>query len=463
MKPLTLIVSLSLAVVCAARADEKRPPDIVIFLADDMSVKDCAPYGNTEIKSPNMEALAKDGLTFDRAYVASPSCAPSRAALLTGCYGLHNGTTFNHQPAKPEIRKWPSYFQDLGYQVVAIGKVSHYAQVTTYGFDYAGFFNYHQDVCIDKAVEWLAQRKSRKPLCLLVGTNWPHVPWPVKTDIPPESLTMPSELADTPETRVARARYAAAVGNADRDLGLIRAAAKKHLPEETVFLFSSDHGSQFPFSKWNLYEAGLRVPLIISWPGHIAADKRTPAMVSWIDFLPTVLEIAGADPVKAAPGIDGRSFFPVLKGGSQEHRDRIFATHSGDGNFNFYPARSVRMGPWKYIRNIDSSLEFHSHVDLASGDTGYFPSWVREAKTDPHIAGVVERYFHRPAEELYNLDTDPHELNNVAGKTENAADLGRLRGAVDEWMRSLDDTGMPTELLHKPKPKPKPTDEDKDR
>lgn len=462
MKPLTLFISFSLALVCASRADEKRPPDIVIFLADDLSVNDCTPYGNHEIKSPNMEALSKEGLTFDRAYVASPSCAPSRAALLTGCYGLHNGTTFNHQPAKPDIRKWPSYFQDLGYEVVAIGKVSHYAQVTTYGFDYAGFYQYHQDVCVEKAVEWLADRKSRKPLCLFVGTNWPHVPWPVKSDIPPDSLTMPRELADTPETRAARARYASAVGNADRDLGLVRAAAKKHLPEETVFLFSSDHGSQFPFSKWNLYEAGLRVPLIISWPGHIAADKRTPAMVSWIDFLPTMLEVAGADPVKAAPGIDGRSFAPVLKSSTQEHRDRIFATHSGDGSFNFYPARSVRMGPWKYIRNIDSSLEFHSHVDLAPGDTGYWPSWVRDAKTNPSIAGVVQRYLHRSSEELYNLESDPNELTNLIAKPECAEELGRLRGAVDEWMLSLDDKGMATELLHKPKPKVKATDGDQD-
>jgi uncharacterized sulfatase len=463
MKLLTLLISFSLALICATGAEEKRPPDIVIFLADDLSVEDCAPYGNREIKSPNMEALAEDGLTFDRAYVASPSCAPSRAALLTGRYGLRSGSTYNHQPAKPDVRKWPSYFQDQGYQVVAIGKVSHYAQVTTYGFDHTGFYNYHQDMCVEKAVEWLAQRKSRKPLCLFVGTNWPHVPWPQKSSMPPDSLTMPRELADTPETRVARARYATAVGNADRDLGIIRAAARKHLPEETVFLFSADHGSQFPFSKWNLYEAGVRAPLIVSWPGHIAPNKRTPAMVSWIDLLPTMLEIAGADPVKAAPGIDGKSFLAVLKDASKEHRDSIFATHSGDGKFNFYPARSARMGPWKYIRNIDPSLEFHSHVDLASKDTAYWPSWEREAKTNPAIAAIVQRYHRRPAEELYNLESDPDELVNLIAKPEHAAELGRLRGAVDEWMRSLDDKGMSTDIAQKPKPRRKAADADNDQ
>ena len=231
MRPLTLLLCLLLMPV--GHAEVKRPPDIVIFLADDLSVEDCAPYGNNEIKSPNMQALANDGLTFDRAYVNSPTCAPARAALLTGMYGLRNGTTYNHQPAKPEIRKWPSYFQTLGYQVVAIGKVSHYAQVTTYGFDHAGFYNYHQDECVEKAVEWLAARKSEKPLCLFVGTNWPHVPWPVKNQIPPDSLTMPRELADTPETRVARARYASAIANADRDLGMVRAAVEMRIASAT--------------------------------------------------------------------------------------------------------------------------------------------------------------------------------------------------------------------------------------
>lgn len=465
--PRLLLLVLAIASFGAIRtrvfAADARPPSVVIFLADDLSVEDCSPYGNREIPTPNMQALAHEGLTFDRAYVASPSCAPSRAALLTSCYGLRTGALYNHQAPAADIRKWPAYFQALGYEVVAIGKVAHYAQVTTYGFDYAGYYKYHEDICVEKAVEWLAARKSKKPLCLFVGTNWPHVPWPVKSSLAPESLTLPPELADTPETHVARAHYAAAVMNADRDLGMVRQAVKQHLPADTVFLFSSDHGSQFPFSKWNLYEAGLRVPLIVSWAGHIAADTRTPAMVSWLDFMPTMLAICGTDPVRAAPDIDGRSFLDVLTGKTSEHRDRIFATHSGDGSINFYPARSVRIGPWKYIRNIDSSLEFHSHVDKAPKDTGYWPSWVRDARHDPHIAAIVERYLHRPPEELYNLDSDPDELHNLAADPAHAADLARLRAAVDAWMKSLDDHGMETELAHKPPPKRKRTDEDQDR
>ena len=425
-------------------------PDIVMFIADDMSIKDSSAYGNTEIPGPNMAALAKEGLTFDLAFATSPTCAPSRAALLSGCYNLRNGVMWNQQKAKPDMKKWPAYFHELGYEVVAIGKVSHYGHVTTYGFDYAGFYNYHQDICIEKAVEWIAARKSEKPLCLLVGTNFPHVPWPKKGMLTPEGVTLPARNADTPETRQARTHYVAAVSRADSDLGMVREAVRKHLPADTLFVFSADQGAQWPFAKWNLYEAGLHVPLIVVWPGHVTAGRRTNAMVSWLDILPTLLQAAGADPKTAAPGIDGRSFLDVVLGKSETHRDRVFGTHSGDGDINFYPSRSVRLGSWKYIRNLDSTLEFHTHIDLRPQDTNYWPSWVEHARTDATIAELIREYHHRPPEELYDLSKDPDELKNLAGDPNHAADLSRLRAALDEWMKSNHDQGIASDRATKP-------------
>src|SRR6185312_13823184 len=104
----------------------------------------------------------------------------------------------------------------------------------------------------------------------------------------------------------------------------------------------------------------------------------------------------------------------VLTGKTDTHRDRVFGTHSGDGNINYYPSRSVRLGNWKYIRNLDASLEFHTHIDLRPQDTGYWPSWVARAKTDPLVDHLVKMYLHRPAEELYDLTTDPDEWKNLA-------------------------------------------------
>lgn len=440
-----LISSLLLATGIHVDAAKSGRPNIVLFIADDLSIDDCAVYGNEEIATPNIDALAEEGLTFDRAYVASPSCSPSRAALLTGNYGVRTGGMLNHQSVRADVRTWPAYFQDLGYEVVAIGKVSHYAQVTSYGFDYAGYYKFHQDECVEEAKAWLARRNSARPLCLIVGTNWPHTPWPQEMDRAPESVRLSSKLADTPETRIARSRYIAAVGKADHDLGVMRAAVQRHLPADTVFVFTSDHGAPFPFSKWTLYEDGVKVPLIVAGAGRIPVGQRTSAMVSWLDLMPTLLEVAGADPESVAPAIDGRSFFDVFADATTEHRRRLFTAHSGDGSLNFYPSRSVRIGRWKYIRNLDASLEFHSHIDLKPEGMGYWPSWERAAAEDPKIAGLVERYWRRPPEELYDLENDPDELHNLANDPSHRDRLATLRGEIDSWMESVGDRGMQTE------------------
>lgn len=429
-----------------AIADERAQlrPNIVVFLADDLSLQDCTPYGSQDIATPHLAALAKDGMTFERAYVASPSCAPSRAALLTGLYPVTNGALFNQQKPRAEVRKWPAYFQALGYEVVAMGKVAHYATVQSYGFDHAAHFRYHEDDCVQKAVEWLSRRQSSKPLCLLIGTNWPHVPWPEKGALEPAAVQLPARNADTPETRTARSRYAAAVQLADRDLGQVREAVQRYLPAETLFVFSSDHGSQFPFAKWNLYEAGLHVPLLIAWPGHIAPGTRADALVSWIDLLPTLMDAAGGT-AEASTGLAGRSFLPVLQGKATSHHEAIFASHSGDGDINYYPSRAVRSGQWKYIRNLDPTLEFHTHVDRRPGDSGYFPSWVAAAFASSEIAALVRQYHRRPAEELYDLSQDPDECVNLAGEAGCAENLQRLRALLDSWMLAVNDRGLITE------------------
>ncbi len=422
-----------------------RRPDIVLFLADDLGWADCSIYGGKDVATPNMERLARDGMTFTNAFVASPSCAPSRAALLTGLYPMRNGAMLNQTRPHEGIKLWPAYFQELGYEVAAIGKTAHYAQVTGYGFDHISNYTYHDDKCVEAAVDWLGRRRSSKPLCLIVGTNWPHVPWPPKPALAPADVSLPPNLVDTPATRQARTRYAHAVANADRDLGLVYDAVRKSLKGNPLFLFSSDHGSQFPFGKWNNYDAGLRTPLIVAQPGRIKPGSKSDALVSWVDILPTCLEVARGS---APANVSGRSFLGVLHGESERHRDKVFASHSGDGSMNRYPIRSVRTGEWKYIRNLDPMSEHHTHVDKASGGDGrdYFSSWVERAQSDPAAAAIVARYHHRPAEELYHLGTDPWERHNLAAEPRQSAALINLRGELESWMKGQGDQGMATEL-----------------
>lgn len=427
-------------------AEPSARPNIVVFLMDDHSQLDSAVYGSKDMPTPNMVRLAKRGLTFENAFVASPSCAPSRAALLTGLMPARNGAEANHSHPRAEIKKWPAYFQELGYEVVAFGKVAHYQQTKEYGFDYFAHDTFHDHECIPAAVEYLKHRDrgSTRPLCIMVGTNWPHVPWPKETQgIDAAALRLPAKSVDTTTTRKFRAEYAAAVVKADEDLGMIYDAAHEMLTSNTIFLESSDHGAQWPFAKWNCYDSGLRVPLIIKWPGVIKPGSRTDAIVSWIDFLPTLLEAVGG---KAPEGIDGESFVGLLRGTATKHRNKIYATHTGDGRWNVYPMRCVRTEGWKYILNLHPDFAFTSFIDLPGELTQreMWMSWVDAAKSDSEAALNVKRYHKRPAEELYDLAADPNEESNMAGKPEQQNRLTQMREDIRQWMRSQDDKSTVT-------------------
>jgi uncharacterized sulfatase len=230
----------------------------------------------------------------------------------------------------------------------------------------------------------------------------------------------------------------------DHDLGLVYNAAKTRLGPNLLFIHFSDHGAQWPFGKWNLYDAGTRVPFVATWPGVIKPGTRSDAMISLVDVSPTIVETAGGKPPTA---IDGRSFMDVLAGHTSTHRDHVFTTHSGDGRMNAYPMRAVRTRDWKYIRNINPVGEHTTHIDRGKKVDGnnYWRSWLERAKTDPAAAAIVDRYHHRPIEELYDLRNDPHEQHNLAEDDQHAEILRELRTKLEGWMREQGDDGKATE------------------
>ena len=411
------------------------PPDIVLFISDDHGWADSSVYGARDIRTPNMMRLAKDGMTLTHMFVASPSCAPSRAALLTGLMPARNGAEANHSRPRDDIKKLPAYLHELGYEVAAFGKVAHYKQAGLYGFDHVG--ERYDAVTIRK---YLNDRDATKPLCLLVGTDEPHVPWPDNVGYDPAAIVLPATHVDTPETRQFRAQYYTDIEQADTLLGQIYDLARKRLGRDLLFIYTSDHGAQWPFGKWNLYDAGTRVPFIAVWPGVTGPDSRQAALVSWIDILPTLVDVAGGQP---PTGIDGRSFADVLRHRKATHRDEIFTTHSGDGNMNVYPIRSVRTQRWKYVRNLHPEFLYTTHIDRAKNKDGvkYWRTWEAAAQSDPHAAAAVARYHRRPAEELYDLRTDPDEQHNLAADPRYAETLADLGGRVTKWMAQQGDTG----------------------
>ncbi|MCY4188950.1 MAG: sulfatase [Bryobacterales bacterium] len=417
---------LALAALPSARAT----PNLVVFLADDLGGRDTSAYGSRDVRTPHIERLAALGMTFENAFVASPSCAPSRAALMTGLMPARNGAEANHTYPRPGTAYLTAALRALGYEIAGFGKVAHGAARPEHGFD---FYSKPRVGLADNVAAYFQQRSSGRPLCLLVGDRRPHVPWTENRIYEPEDAGLPPYLVDTHETREHRARYYSDITGLDSEFGRVMQLATQELGEDTIFVFTSDHGGQWPFGKWNLYDHGIRVPLIMAWQGRIQAGARTDAMVSWIDLLPTLIDLAGG---QAPRTIDGRSFAGVLLGQAAEHRQAIFTTHSGDGAYNVYPIRSIRTKRYKYILNLlpDHIHTNHSDILRKDGAGAYWHSWDRAAAADSEAAQIVERYFRRPAEELYDLAADPLEQANLAQRAASRPLADRLRERLERWM-----------------------------
>lgn len=207
-----------------------------------------------------------------------------------------------------------------------------------------------------------------------------------------------------------------------------------------MVIFTADQGPQWPFAKWSLYEDGIRVPMMVRWPGKVREGSRTDALVSQVDLLPTFVEIAGGT---APTTIDGQSFLKVLRGETGKHREIVFATHTGDMMMNRSPSRMLRTDRYKYILNLAPENVYHTHMDKAKDHNGgreYWSSWIEKAEKDKSAAAVLQRYHHHPAEELYDLETDPHETHNLAADPKYAKMLEDYRNKMTAWRQQQGDS-----------------------
>ncbi|OUW15847.1 MAG: hypothetical protein CBD18_08060 [Opitutales bacterium TMED158] len=452
MKTFLSLLTLLSALATPSRATVQ--PNILFLIADDLGWADLSLVGNPDVRTPAIDELAAKSARFDRVYVASPSCAPSRGAMLSGLMPYRNGAEPNHTYVRDEVRQLPSYMQALGYEVAAIGKIAH-GKDQRVGFDFD-----NRDISLEKihiVDEYLGQRKSEKPLLLMVGIKDPHVPWPDKpyAHYDPERLQIPPQLVDTPATRLELARYYTDVERMDKQVAATLSAVESHLGPDTLILFTSDHGAQLPYGKWNNYETGVKVPLLVSWPGITRAQRRSQALISFVDLLPTFIEIAGGTPPESGYGegqIDGRSLVALFKGATDRHRDYVFSTNSSAAHHT-YPLRSVCSERYRYIRNVFPELNFTVQTDHnpKAQSHNLWQSWVERSATDPQVAQKVRSYHQRPAEELYDLQADPHEQRNLVEDPERVQTLRKLRAITDNWIRQSGDTlqmhGKPMEVL----------------
>lgn len=433
-------VSMCLAMWCllVVKLHAATLPNIVVFISDDLGRLDTSIHGSKDVRTPTLDRLAAAGMILDNAYVASPSCCPNRFSLLTGLMPARHGAHPNHSQVKQGTPFLPPLLKKMGYHIASFGKIAHGNR----SFSGLDFYSSKRTGMCQEAVKYFRETSIDAPICLLVGDRRPHVEWTKEMRYDPEHVTLPPFFIDTRETREHWARYLTDIEGMDEELGRVLRFAKEKFGDNFIFLFTSDHGGQWPFGKWNLYDYGTRVPLVVSWPGQIEAGVRTDAMVSWVDILPTLIDMAGGT---LPDDIDGRSFAPVLLGKTKNHRERIFTTHTGDKEMNVFPIRSVRMGNYKYIHNLRPDAWHTNHSDRlrSDGRGAYWDSWDEAAKTDPRAAAIIRRYYTRPEFELFDLVKDPLEIDNLAEEPNYNGQLTELKAQLTKWTTAQGDGLQP--------------------
>jgi len=450
MPTVRFLILCSLATLIASG----NQPHIVFIIADDLGPGDTGFMGNPDVRTPALDRLAERSAILERVFVASPSCAPSRGALLSGLMPFRNGAEPNHTLVRDDVKQLPAYMKDLGYEVASIGKITH-GNDNRAGFDFD-----NRNISLEKigiVSNYLEQRDSEKPLLLMVGIKDPHVPWPKKAfdHYVPEELTIHAQHLDIPETRRELARYYTDVERMDQQVAATLEAVEKHLGPEAILIFTSDHGAQLPYGKWNNYDYSVKAPMLIHWPGVTTPGDRHSALISFVDILPTLVEIGGGTPPASGyePNeIDGRSFVPLLKGKTDHHRDYVFSTNSSAAHHT-YPLRSVRTDRFRYILNLFPELNFTIQTDHNPKAESHYmwEAWVEHAHADPVAAKKLSLYHNRPREELYDLHRDPHEQFNLAQNPEYRETLESHRQALQDWIEKSGDTlqmhGEPMEIL----------------
>lgn len=427
----------------------QKKPNILIFLSDDLNQQDIGCYGNPDVRTPNIDRLAADGMRFNRAYAASPICTPSRSAMFTGLYPYRNGSQMNHFTVRPGTKNLPQLLQKLGYRVVISGKTDifplHNFPFERIGEEFGRYLPIENRLDRKKeTVQMIGQHfknRPEQPICLIVAPWVPHVPWFPNKDLDPEKLKVPNYLADTKATRKALAAYYQSIGEADKMLGeVLQAIDNAGQKDSTIVMFLADQGAQFPSAKWSVYDQGLRVPLIVRWPGKITTGSVSDALVSLVDLTPTLTDLGGG---KEINGLDGESFKSVLLNKKKDHHKYIFAETSMEPHFwyNYTPSRTIITDDgFHYIKNYHPGVRFITHIDKVEQNEFYFDTWIADAGTDPRTKFLLDRYSYHPPEELFNLETDRDEFKNLAANSAYHSKMNELEQLLDKELKRQGET-----------------------
>ena len=414
-------------------------PNVIIFTCHDLG-DEISPYG-VPVRTPNLERMAAEGALMENHFSTASICSPARGSILSGCYPHTNGLM------GPAHRGWeldvdlcpplPKLLAEMGFETHLFGYQHEHFDAGRLGYEHvhAPASHCYAEQVVPRFTEWVRRRRAADaPFFAAIGVNEAHrmglEPSHFRRDVyeppAPADVAVPPYLPDIPEVREDLAGFYGAVNWADRALGLVLDSLDETgLSEETLLIFTTDHGASFMHGKGTLYDGGVKVALLIRMPGTIAEGHRSDAMTSHVDVVPTVFDFMG---LTLPFQVEGVSFAPLARGGAGRSRPCVFA----ENNYtNYYdPGRMARTRQFKYIRKGLRTCIF----DFIIPEIELCPSGFRQNRR------VFEFYSaRRCTEELYDVRTDPGEMENLVEDPGYRETLSEMRAALDKHLISTAD------------------------
>lgn len=450
-------------------------PNLLVITVDDMSADSVGAFGSAlQGTTPRIDALAARGLRFSQAHVQVANCKPSRNVMWTGRYPHSSGVEGFYSVWDAAYPTLMQVLSEAGYFTAIRNKLQHSTPSYPFPWDLeldrrpGGEAHHEKDpgsygVSVVEGIK--AARASGKPFFLMINIADPHLPFfgedkaGNSIDDPyrptriyrPNEVPVPGFLYDNEIVRQELARYFSTVRRADDAVGSVLAALESSgSADNTVVLFLSDHGMPLPFAKTQLYHHSTRTPLIIEWPGVTRPGTVDDThLVSAVDLMPTVLEGLG---LQVPDGVQGRSFFPLLRGQNLPDRDKVFKAYNENAAGQRAPMRAVQTSRFLYIFNPWSSppppeilrpwsLRRFTMRSAAMG-TDTWRTMVDLSRYDLRLAWRVDLFRHRVPEELYDVQADPDCLENLVDDPRYSTQLAGLRSDLEQWMRSTGDHAL---------------------
>ena len=414
-----------------------------------ISLEDTSPrfgcYGDEIARTPNIDRLAAEGRKYPNAFSTAGVCAPSRSAIITGMYQTSIGThhmrtahTNQHTPElptpysavpPPHVKTFTEYLRANGYYCTNNQKTDYQFTPPLTAWD----------ECNNQA-HW-RNRSADSPFFSVFNPTvthesgmWPNNRPSVDDPTDPDQVTLPPYLPDTPKTRQALARHYDNLTLADERVGQILGELEEDgLAENTIVFLWSDHGEGLPRGKRWPYDAGIRIPLIVRWPRELMAGSTSEKLISLVDLGPTVLSLAKID---LPSHLQGQPFL----GPEATEREYVFATRDRyDESYDM--VRATRDKRYKYIRNYHPEKPYLLWIPYRNRHPVMQEMWRLYAEDKLEEPENIMFQHPRPSEELYDLENDPYEIDNLAKKTEYKSTLERLRKALDDWRNDFGDMG----------------------